>query len=281
MTSGDVLKLLTDAGDDEALTDSRILCEELEGEALALAAARRAKGEPLAYILGHRHFWREDYKVIPGVLIPRADTEILVECALRFLGCHDLAAGDVLDIPVSGMKNDVSFADICTGTGCVGISIANELVSYGFNVNGIITDISDAALSVAEDNIGDQLRSRSSLKAVRHDILNDELTGEFSFIVSNPPYITDSEMEELDDAVKDHEPDLALRGGTDGLDYYGTIFEKSFQALIPGGAVFVEHGYLQGEQVRRLCREAGFSTVGTVRDYGGNDRVTWGIKDAG
>lgn len=281
MTSGDVLKLLTDAGDDEALTDSRILCEELEGEALALAAARRAKGEPLAYILGHRHFWREDYKVIPGVLIPRADTEILVECALRFLGCHDLATGDVLDIPVSGMKNDVSFADICTGTGCVGISIANELVSHGFNVNGIITDISDAALSVAEDNIGDQLRSRSSLKAVRHDILNDELTGEFSFIVSNPPYITDSEMEELDDAVKDHEPDLALRGGTDGLDYYGTIFEKSFQALIPGGAVFVEHGYLQGEQVRRLCREAGFSTVGTVRDYGGNDRVTWGIKDAG
>lgn len=281
MTSGDVLKLLTDAGDDEALTDSRILCEELEGEALALAAARRAKGEPLAYILGHRHFWREDYKVIPGVLIPRADTEILVECALRFLGCHDLATGDVLDIPVSGMKNDVSFADICTGTGCVGISIANELVSHGFNVNGIITDISDAALSVAEDNIGDQLRSRSSLKAVRHDILNDELTGEFSFIVSNPPYITDSEMEELDDAVKDHEPDLALRGGTDGLDYYGTIFKKSFQALIPGGAVFVEHGYLQGEQVRRLCREAGFSTVGTVRDYGGNDRVTWGIKDAG
>lgn len=281
MTSGDVLKLLTDAGDDEALTDSRILCEELEGEALALAAARRAKGEPLAYILGHRHFWREDYKVIPGVLIPRADTEILVECALRFLGCHDLATGDVLDIPVSGMKNDVSFADICTGTGCVGISIANELVSHGFNVNGIITDISDAALSVAEDNIGDQLRSRSSLKAVRHDILNDELTGEFSFIVSNPPYITDSEMEELDDAVKDHEPDLALRGGTDGLDYYGTIFKKSFQALIPGGAVFVEHGYLQGEQVRRLCREAGFSTVGTVRDYGGNDRVTRGIKDAG
>lgn len=281
MTSGDVLKLLTDAGDDEALTDSRILCEELEGEALALAAARRAKGEPLAYILGHRHFWREDYKVIPGVLIPRADTEILVECALRFFGCHDLATGDVLDIPVSGMKNDVSFADICTGTGCVGISIANELVSHGFNVNGIITDISDAALSVAEDNIGDQLRSRSSLKAVRHDILNDELTGEFSFIVSNPPYITDSEMEELDDAVKDHEPDLALRGGTDGLDYYGTIFGKSFQALIPGGAVFVEHGYLQGEQVRRLCREAGFSTVGTVRDYGGNDRVTWGIKDAG
>lgn len=281
MTFGDVLKLLTDAGDDEALTDSRILCEELEGEALALAAERRAKGEPLAYILGHRHFWREDYKVIPGVLIPRADTELLVESALRFLGCHDLATGDVLDIPVSDMKRDVSFADICTGTGCVGISIANELLSKGFNVNGILTDISDTALSAAEKNIGDQLRPGPLLKAVRHDILNDDLPGEFCFIVSNPPYITDAEMEELDAAVKEHEPDIALRGGKDGLDYYGAIFEKSFRSLIPGGAVFVEHGYLQGEQVRRSCREAGFITAGTVRDYGGNDRVTWGIKDAG
>ena len=281
MTSGDVLKILTDAGDDEALTDSRILCEELEGEALALAAVRRAKGEPLAYIIGHRHFWREDYKVIPGVLIPRADTEILVECALRFMGCHDLATGDVLDIPFSGMKNDVSFADICTGSGCVGISIANELCSHGFNVNGILTDISDTALSVAEENAGDQLKPGPLLKVVRHDILNDELTGRFCFIVSNPPYITDSEMNELDDAVKDHEPDIALRGGADGLDHYGAIFEKSYGTLIPGGAVFVEHGYLQGDQVRRSCREAGFGTVGTVRDYGGNDRVTWGIKDAG
>ena len=74
MTSGEVLKLLTDSGDEEAQIDARILCEELEGEALSLAAARRAEGEPLAYILGHRHFWREDYKVMPGVLIPRADT---------------------------------------------------------------------------------------------------------------------------------------------------------------------------------------------------------------
>ena len=95
MTTGDVLKLLTESGDEEAQIDTRILCEEFEGEALSLAAARRAKGEPLAYILGHRHFWREDYLVVPGVLIPRADTELLVECAIRFCGCHDLATGDV------------------------------------------------------------------------------------------------------------------------------------------------------------------------------------------
>ncbi|MDO4877660.1 MAG: protein-(glutamine-N5) methyltransferase, release factor-specific, partial [Oscillospiraceae bacterium] len=88
MTSGEILKLLAGSGDEEAQIDARILCEELEGEALSIAAARRAKGEPLAYILGHRHFWRGDFKVVPGVLIPRPDTELVVECALRYLGLH-------------------------------------------------------------------------------------------------------------------------------------------------------------------------------------------------
>lgn len=281
MTFGEVLKLLSGSGDEEAQIDARILCEELEGEALSLAAARRAKGEPLAYILGHRHFWREDYKVVSGVLIPRADTELIVECALRFCGLHDLATGDVLDIPASGKSEVISFADICTGTGCIGISIANELISHGVKVKGILTDISDTAIETAKANISAQLKDASALEVVRNDILKDDLTGEFSFIVSNPPYITDSEMEELDDVVKDHEPDLALRGGSDGLDFYESIFRKSFDQLIPGGAVFAEHGYLQGESVRTLCKAAGFEKVGTARDYGNNERITWGIKHAG
>jgi len=281
MTTGDVLKLLTESGDEEAQIDTRILCEEFEGEALSLAAARRAKGEPLAYILGHRHFWREDYLVVPGVLIPRADTELLVECAIRFCGCHDLATGDVLDIPVSVDKKDICFADICTGTGCAGISIANELLSHGFTVDGILTDISETALETAGNNIESQLKKASVLKVIRNDILNDELSGKFDFVVSNPPYITDSEMEELDPGVREYEPELALRAGGDGLDFYGSIFEKSFASLVPGGAVFVEHGYLQGEAVRKLCIDAGFDMVGTVKDYGGNERITWGIKHAG
>ena len=281
MTSGDVLKLLTDSGDEEAQLDARILCEELEGEALSLAAERRAKGEPLAYVLGHRHFWREDYKVVPGVLIPRADTELLVECALRFLGCHDLATGDVLEVPVSNFKDRVSFADFCTGTGCVGISIANELSSKGFEVKGILTDISGVALETAKANAERILKGSSSVEVVRNDVLNEDVPGCLNFMVSNPPYITDSEMNELDKGVKDYEPDLALRGGIDGLDFYEKIFKKGYASLLTGGAVFVEHGYLQGEAVRRLCREAGFENVGTVRDYGGNERVTWGIKNAG
>ena len=279
MTSGEILKLLTDSGDEEAQIDARILCEELEGEALSLAAARRAKGEPLAYILGHRHFWRGDFKVVPGVLIPRPDTELVVECALRFCGIYELATGDVLDIPVADLT-DVRFADICTGTGCIGISIANEIRSSGRRASGILTDISDAALSTARLNAEKLLSGPDDIEVIRNDILQDDLPGKFSFIVSNPPYINDKEMDGLDGVVKDYEPALALRGGADGLDFYGSIFIKSFDKLVAGGAVFVEHGYLQGEAVRKLCREAGFDKVGTVRDYGNNERVTWGIKNA-
>lgn len=281
MTSGEVLKLLTDSGDEEASVDAKILCEELKGEALSLAAARRAKGEPLAYILGHRHFWREDYKVMPGVLIPRADTEILVECALRFCGCHELATGDVLGIPVSGDLKELSFADLCTGTGCVGISIANELVSHGFDVKGILTDISDTALEVATCNLNERFTGGSALEVLRNDVTGDDLPGRFSFIVTNPPYITDKEMEELDGSVRDFEPEIALRGGPDGLALYESIAKKSFKALVPGGALFAEHGYKQGDGVREIFKEAGFETVGTVKDYGNNERVTWGIKHAG
>lgn len=281
MTSGEVLKLLTDSGDEEASVDAKILCEELKGEALSLAAARRAKGEPLAYILGHRHFWREDYKVMPGVLIPRADTEILVECALRFCGCHELATGDVLGIPVSGDLKELSFADLCTGTGCVGISIANELVSHGFDVKGILTDISDTALEVATCNLNERFTGGSALEVLRNDVTGDDLPGRFSFIVTNPPYITDKEMEELDGSVRDFEPEIALRGGPDGLALYESIAKKSFKALVPGGALFAEHGYKQGDGVREIFKAAGFETVGTVKDYGNNERVTWGIKHAG
>ena len=281
MTSGEILKLLTDSGDEEAQLDARILCEELEGEALSLAAARRAKGEPLAYILGHRHFWRGDFKVVPGVLIPRPDTELVVECALRYCGIHDLATGDVLDIPVCSDLTDIRLADICTGTGCIGISIANEIRASGRSVSGILTDISEAALATAKYNAEKLIGDPASVDVIRNDILKDEFPGKFNIIVSNPPYITDPEMNELDSTVKDYEPDLALKGGIDGLDFYESIFKKSFDSLVPGGAVFVEHGYLQGEAVRDLCKAAGFEKVGTVRDYGNNERVTWGIRNAG
>ena len=284
MTAGkreEIERILRGSGDSEPELDSRILTEELEGEALDEAVRRRASGEPLAYILGHRHFYREDYKVRPGVLIPRADSELLVESALKYLGQLDMAFGDVAKIKSEDISGTIRFADLCTGTGCIGISIANELIRKNLDVSGVLTDISDIAISIAEENVSDCSLKPESLKVIKHDILTEDINGEYDLIVSNPPYITDAEMLELDSEVSDHEPHLALEAGQDGMEFYRVIIGKSYSALASGGAVMVEHGYLQGENVRRLCEEAGFKGIITLKDYGGNDRVTAGFKYAG
>ena len=281
MTSGneELLELLKRSGDDEAELDLKILSEELKGEDLLKAVTRRASGEPLAYILGYRHFYKECYKVCPGVLIPRADTEILVESALKFLGLNVMATGDVLNVPEYRKEiADIRFADLCTGTGCIGISIANEIVRAGGNTKGYLIDISDTAIGVSISNVESQALKPEDIKVIKHDVLSScpELE-KLDFIVSNPPYITNSEMEELESVVKDHEPDLALRAGDDGLDFYGPLVEYAKNLLKDGGALMVEHGCAQGEAVRRIFGQGGLKNIMTIRDYGGNDRVTLGI----
>lgn len=282
MTSGNesILRLLEEAGDEEALLDSRLLEEELQQEALLEAAKRRAAGEPLAYILGHRHFYKEDYKVTPDVLIPRADSELLVEAALMFCNALDMPTGDVLKIKACSCT-DVRFADICTGTGCVGISLFNELTRKGIKAAGMLTDISKGALEVAGRNVS-SVALVSGLGIYPNDILHDELPfEELDLITANPPYISDMEMNELTKDVLCFEPHLALRADMDGLEFYGPLFTKAYKALRLGGMVFAEHGYLQGESVRKICIAAGFEDVMTLKDYGGNDRVTCGVKHAG
>ena len=282
MTTGNdqFLELLKGSGDEEALLDLKILEEEFEGNALEEAVKRRADGEPLAYILGYRHFYKECYKVAPGVLIPRADTEIVVESAAKFLGINKMAAGDVLNVPEYGKDlSDIRFADLCTGTGCIGISIANEIVRAGGGVTGYLIDISDTAIGISTENVQSQAVRPETLKVIKHDVLGSvpEL-GALDFIVSNPPYITNKEMDELDSAVKDYEPDLALRAGDTGLDFYGPILNIAKALLKDGGALIVEHGYEQGDSVRRIFEQGGLKNCMTIRDYGGNQRVTVGIK---
>ncbi len=282
MTTGNdqFLELLKGSGDEEALLDLKILEEEFEGNALEEAVKRRADGEPLAYILGYRHFYKECYKVAPGVLIPRADTEIVVESAAKFLGINKMATGDVLNVPEYGKDlSDIRFADLCTGTGCIGISVANEIVRAGGGVTGYLIDISDTAIGISTENVQSQAVRSETLKVIKHDVLGSvpEL-GALDFIVSNPPYITNKEMDELDSVVKDHEPDLALRAGDTGLDFYGPILNIAKALLKDGGALIVEHGYEQGDSVRRIFEQGGLKNCMTIRDYGGNQRVTVGIK---
>lgn len=282
MTTGNerLLSLLAESGDDEARLDLNILSEEFEGEALEEAVKRRAAGEPLAYILGYRHFYKECYKVCPGVLIPRADTEIAVETALAFLGLNSMATGDLLEVPLYGNDiKDICFADLCTGTGCIGISIANEIAGKGALAHAALVDISDTAISTAKDNVQSQAVKPEAIEVIKHDVLSGapELK-KLDFIISNPPYITDSEMEELEPVVKDHEPDLALRAGSEGLDFYGPLLDTAMKLLKDGGALIVEHGYGQGDAVRKIFADGGLKNVMTIRDYGGNPRVTLGIR---
>ena len=282
MMSGneELLNLLREAFDDEAGLDLKILTEELSGEELIKAVKRRASGEPLAYILGYRHFYKECYKVCPGVLIPRADTEIAVESALKFLGINKMASGDLLNVPEYGNDlSDIRFADLCTGTGCIGISIANEIVRAGGSAKGYLIDISDVAIETASANVLSQALKPEDIKVIKHDVLGAVPDLEkLDLIVSNPPYITNKEMEELDSVVKDHEPDLALRAGDTGLDFYGPLVRIADKLLKDGGALIVEHGFAQGDAVRRILGQGGLKNCMTIRDYGGNDRVTIGFK---
>lgn len=282
MTSGKdvLLERLISSGDDEALLDLKILREEFTGNDLEKAVMRRASGEPLAYILGYRHFFKECYKVCPGVLIPRADTEIAVESVLKFLGINDMATGDLLQIPSYGKPlNDIHFVDLCTGTGCIGISAANEIVRAGGRAVGTLIDISDIAIDTADLNVRKQALKPEDLSVIRHDVLSSvpELE-KLDFIVSNPPYITNDEMEELDSVVRDHEPDLALRAGDTGLDFYVPLLNVALALLKDGGALIVEHGFAQGDAVREIFEQGGLKKVMTIRDYGGNPRVTFGMK---
>ncbi len=276
----ELLDLLKNSGDDEAVLDLKILEKEFEGKDLETAVKRRAEGEPLAYILGYRHFYKECYKVRPGVLIPRADTETVVESALKFLGINDMATGDLLNVPSYGNElTDIRFADFCTGTGCIGISIANEIVRKGGRAECYLVDISDTAIETAGANVESQALRPEFINVMKYDVTcKAPDIGKLDFIVSNPPYITNKEMTELDKVVRDYEPDLALRAGEDGLDFYHPILESAIELLKDGGALIVEHGYGQGAPVRGVFAQGGLKKCMTIRDYGGNDRVTIGFK---
>ena len=283
------IEVLTEAGIDheDARFDIGVLFTEFgeDENAFDEAVMKRAAGVPVAYIVGRQPFYREEYKVTPSVLIPRADTELLVETALRFLGALDLAAGDVNLVPESSEPlTSPRILDLCTGTGCVGISVLNSLLAKGVRAQAVLADISDEALAIARENIESQAADKSAVKAIKLDVLSSEIPedlGVFDVITANPPYINSDDMKALDKEVKDHEPHLALAGGEDGLDFYLPICELSHKCLRQGGMLAVEHGYDQAEQVAQTLMAQGFNIVKSLKDFGNNDRVTFGIKGGG
>lgn len=218
---------------------------------------KRADRIPLQQLTGVQNFMGLEFYVDENVLIPRQDTEILVEEVLQNL--HD------------GMR----VLDMCTGSGCILIS----LLRYSNDCSGVGADISEKALVTAEKNaerlLGDRCLYIPGATFIQSDLF-ENVTGKFDVIVSNPPYIRSDVIDTLMPEVRDHEPRLALDGSGDGLLFYRKIIRESGKYLMKGGMLFFEIGYDQGEAVRRLMEQAGFLEVQIVRDYGGLDRVVFG-----
>ena len=215
------------------------------------AVLRRKGGEPLAYILGFTYFYGLRFSVSPACLIPQADTEIVTEKAIAHLG--------------KGMR----FADICTGSGCIALSMLHETV----DTEAYAYDLSTDALAVAEKNAG-ELGLSERFHAIRADVFAEDFLasdGIFDLIVSNPPYIRTSVIETLSCDVQ-AEPHMALDGGEDGLDFYRRLLDVCPPHIKKGGVLLLEIGYDQREELRVLCEERGLCCE-FFRDFGGNDRV--------
>lgn len=224
---------------------------------------KRSKRVPLQHILGYQDFMGLRFFVDGRVLIPRQDTEILVEEALKEL--HD------------GM----SVLDICTGSGCILISLLN----YSNDCSGIGVDISEDALEVAKTNanmlLTSQTQKDSDISFMKADVLSELPTElmepKFDLVVSNPPYIESDVIEELEPEVKDYDPMLALDGGKDGLVFYRRLSEVLDKTLKKGGWFFFEIGYNQAEAVKELFSDE-YTDIEVIKDYAGLDRVIKGRR---
>ena len=219
---------------------------------------KRKEHVPLQYILGTQEFMGYTFKVTPDVLIPRADTETVLE--------------EVLDQLKQSKKPD-TILDICTGSGCIAISLAlilNPEVCIG-------TDISEKALKIAKAN-GENLAPM--VKFIQSDLF-ENFTASYDLIISNPPYITTEECGTLMPEVKDYEPMLALDGKEDGLYFYKKIIKEAKNYLNPDGMLAFEIGYDQGEAVKNLMEAQDFACVEIKKDLSGLDRLVFGFAREG
>ena len=267
-------RTLQAAGIEEAALDARLLLEAVcgtdrndllvHGEQPVAPEAeekyfgwigKRAGRIPLQQLTGEQDFMGLTFTVNENVLIPRQDTEILVEEVLKEL--HD------------GMR----ILDMCTGSGCILLS----LLHYSNDCEGLGVDLSAEALEVAGRNV---LKVLTPEKAEHAHFLQSDLfekvEGKFEIIVSNPPYIASAEVEKLMPEVRDHEPRMALDGTEDGLYFYRRIIEEAGKHLVSSGMLFFEIGYDQGQAVSELMRTEGYCDVQVVQDYAGLDRVVFG-----
>lgn len=260
---------LEKAGIQEAALDARLLLEEVcgtdrntllvhgdravteeEETQFRIFIERRSTHVPLQQITGWQEFMGLRFSVTEDVLVPRQDTETLVEEVMRYL------------------RDGMEILDVCTGSGCILLS----LLRYSNGCRGVGCDISEKALAVAGQNAKEL---GISAQFIQSDLF-ESIEGRFEYIVSNPPYIRKDMIPTLMEEVRDHEPLIALDGGEDGLDFYRKITKEATEHLYSGGMLFFEIGYDQGETVKLLMEEEGYEEVTVSQDLAGLDRVVYG-----
>lgn len=238
------------------------LSEELEieqEEIFLRLIEERLKGRPIAYIVNNREFMGLDFYVKEGVLIPRPDTEILVEEIIEL--CKD--------------KDDLDILDIGTGSGAITVSLAKYIEKSRLTS----LDISEIALEIAKKNAKSN-GVIDKINFIKSDLFQ-QIVGtnlKFDIIVSNPPYIRKRDIDELHTQVKDYEPYNALEGGIDGLDFYRNITEQSKNYLKPGGILAYEVGHDQAEEVVKIMQNNGYNKIYIKKDLQGIDRVVIGFN---
>ncbi|MBQ3184355.1 MAG: peptide chain release factor N(5)-glutamine methyltransferase [Firmicutes bacterium] len=227
--------------------------------------ARRAERIPLQHITGTQEFMGHTFKVSPDVLIPRQDTETLVEEAARTIQNTPKEKLTFME-KLRGVK-EWEVLDLCCGSGAIGISLA-KICS---NIKVTASDISSAAIKVATEN-ADNLRAK--IKFVEGDMFAPHAGKKFDMIVSNPPYIRTAMISILQEEVKTHEPLGALDGGRDGLEFYKIIVDQAADYLKPGGFLMLEIGHDQGEDLRKMLKDDGqYTPAEVIKDLPGKDRV--------
>ncbi|MFZ2197806.1 MAG: peptide chain release factor N(5)-glutamine methyltransferase [Thermodesulfovibrionales bacterium] len=230
---------------------------------------RRAAGEPLQYIVGHVDFLGLEIRVGKGVLIPRPETEMLVEEAIKTVKSKALSVKSPEKNPSAFSPQPPVFLDLCTGSGCIALALAREFPDAQLYA----TDVSAKAIRYARDNadcngIGNIIFLKGSLLTPVAEHISS-----FDLITANPPYIRTSDISGLQREVREWEPLRALDGGEDGLDFYRKILSKAVVFLKEGGWIFFELGFGQSEAVAEVAAHAGFKNIELIKDFAGIDRV--------
>ncbi len=256
-----VRRRLQAAGVESAGFEARQLVQEFYSgtdeslAALEAAVCRREKREPLQYIIGEWEFYGLPFFVGPGVLIPRADTELLADLAIEH---------------ICSQKADISVADLCSGSGALAVAIAHNCPTAEVTA----VEISADAFKYLEKNIK---RNCVSVTAILGDAL--EHCGQHDLVVCNPPYIKTADIDALEPELA-HEPKLALDGGEGGIDFYRALAGRAAVLLKSGGVLMAEIGFDEAAEVAEIFCSAGFINVTRKQDYSGNDRVVCGTYQA-